>query len=72
MGTVHEGLYASMIIYRLILLRLNNVSDKSCRETHNEHYMFSNFSFENLAVCAVMWKTKIEADRTHMTIKHGA
>jgi hypothetical protein len=31
-----------MIISRWMLLRLRNVSDKSCRENQNTHFMFNN------------------------------
>ena len=33
------------IISRSFLLRLRNVSDKSCRENQNTHFMFNNFFF---------------------------
>ena len=39
-----------MIISRSVLLRMRNVSDKSCRENQNTHFVFSNFFFENRAV----------------------
>ena len=38
-----------MIISRSILLRIRNVSDKSCRQNQNTHFVFSNFC-RNLAV----------------------
>jgi len=28
---------------RSVLLRMRNVSDKSCRENQNTHFVFSNF-----------------------------
>jgi len=31
-----------MITFRGILLRMRNVSDKSCRENHNTHVIFGN------------------------------
>ena len=31
------------IISRSFLLRMRNVSDKSCREIKNTHFMFNNF-----------------------------
>ena len=31
------------IISRSVLLRMRNVSDKSCRENLNTHFVFSNF-----------------------------
>jgi len=42
MGTSHEGLCTFMIISRSVLLRMRNVSDKSCRENQNTHFMFRN------------------------------
>jgi len=36
-----------MIISRLILLRMRNISDKSCRENQNTHFVFSDF-FPNI------------------------
>jgi hypothetical protein len=41
-GTLHEDLCTFMIISRWILLRMRNVSDKSCTENQNTHFMFSN------------------------------
>ena len=34
-----------LIIYHSFLLRMRHVSDKSCRENQNVHFMFSNFFF---------------------------
>ena len=42
-GTFHEDLCAFMIISRWILLRMRIVSDKSCRETPNTHFIFIFF-----------------------------
>jgi hypothetical protein len=39
---VHEDLCTFMIISRRILLTVRNVSDKSCRENQNTHFMFNN------------------------------
>jgi hypothetical protein len=33
-----------LIISRSVLLRMRNVSDKSCRENQNTHFVFSNIS----------------------------
>jgi hypothetical protein len=41
---------------RRILVRMENVSDKSCRENKSTHFVFNNFFFENLAVYEIMWK----------------
>ena len=43
MGTLHEELCTFMIISRRILLRLRNVSDKSCGENPMTCFVFSNF-----------------------------
>jgi hypothetical protein len=50
--------------------RMRNVSDKSCKENENTHFMFSNiiFSFENRAVYEIMWKNFVERSRPQMTI----
>ena len=40
----------AMIIYRVVLLRMRNVSDKSCTDNQNTYFMFSNFFNENPAV----------------------
>ena len=45
-----------------------NVSDKSCREAQNTHFMFNSFFFfENRAVYEIMRKNKVELDRPQMT-----
>jgi len=49
-----------LIIYRSILLRMRNVSDKSCRENQNTYFMFSNFFFENCAIYGIMWKNIVQ------------
>ena len=40
-GTLLEDLCTFMPISRWILLRMRNVSDKSCRENQNTHFIFS-------------------------------
>ena len=40
-GTLNEDVFTFMIISRLILLTKRNVSDKSCRESENTHFMLS-------------------------------
>jgi len=34
---------------------MRNVSDKSCRENQNTHFVFRNFSSENRAFYETMW-----------------
>jgi len=43
MGTLLEDQYTFFIISHSVLLRIGNVSDKSCRETWNTHFIFNNF-----------------------------
>jgi len=49
---------------------MRNISDKSCRENQDTHFMFNNFFFslENRAVYGIMWKIIVEPDRPQMTI----
>ena len=35
---------------------MRNVSDNSCRENQNTHFVFSNFFFEKRTVYEIMWK----------------
>jgi hypothetical protein len=53
------------MISRSVLLRIRNVSDKSCTENENAHFTFNRFvSFsKNLAVNEKMWKNIVQADR---------
>jgi len=44
---------------------MRNVSDKSCRETQNTHFVINNFS---LALYEIMWKNMVESNRPQMTI----
>ena len=43
MGTSYEDQYAFLIASHSVLLRMRNVSDKSCRENQSTHFMFNNF-----------------------------
>jgi len=45
-----------VVMWRSFLLRTRNVSDKSCRENHNTHFMSNNCFPKNRAVHAIMWK----------------
>ena len=42
-GTLHEDPCTFLIISRSFLLIMRNVSDKSCGENHNKHFMFNTF-----------------------------
>jgi len=49
---------------------MRNISDKSCRENHKTHFVFSNFFSENRTVYEKMWKNIVERGRPQMTIRH--
>ena len=56
-GTLHEDQQTFSILSRSFLLRMKNISDKSCRETPNTHFTFNNFFFfENRAIYETMCK----------------
>ena len=38
----HEDQFICFIISRSVLLRMRNVSDRSCRENQNTHFVFSD------------------------------
>ena len=67
-GTLHEDVCTLMTISRRILLRMRNVSDRSCRENQNSHFIFNNFFSENLAVHEIMRKNCVEPRKQQMTI----
>jgi len=43
LGTLHEDLHIFFIISRSFLLRMKNISYKSCRENQDTHFVLSNF-----------------------------
>jgi hypothetical protein len=72
-GTFPEDQYTFLIISCSFLLRMRNVSQKSCRENQNTfcvQYLFS----ENRAVYQIMWKNIVERGRPQTTTwrKHTA
>jgi len=46
--TLHEDQCTFLIISRSFLLRMRNVSDKSCRENQNIHFMFNYIFFSKI------------------------
>jgi hypothetical protein len=71
--TLHEDLFTFMIIFCSVLLGMRNVSEKSCRENQETHFMFNKFFFpENRAVYEIMWQNIVQPDRPQMTILYGA
>ena len=67
MGTLQEDQYTFLIISHSVLLGMNNLSDKSCRENQNTHFMF-HISFFNHAVYEIMCKNIVEPGRLQMTV----
>jgi hypothetical protein len=53
MGTLHVDQYTFLIISGLIIFRMRNISDKSCRENQNIIYVIF---FENGAIYEITWK----------------
>jgi len=45
---VHGGLCTFMIISRGVFLRVRNISDKSCREHQNTHFVFNSFFYPKI------------------------
>jgi hypothetical protein len=61
--TSHEDVFTFMTICRLFLLRMRNISDKSCRENQNTHFVFSNFFPKNRAIYEIVSKNMMEPER---------
>ena len=66
-GTLHEDLCTFILVSQGILLRIRNVSDRSCTENQNTIFMLHNFS-ENCAIYEGMWKNMVPPDKPQMTI----
>jgi hypothetical protein len=58
--------YTFLIISRSVLLRMRNVSDKSCRENQNTHFMLNNV-FRKSTVYEIKWKNIVERGWLWMT-----
>ena len=43
-GAIYEDLYTFMIISRIFLVRMRNVTDNRCIENQNTHFLLNNFS----------------------------
>ena len=66
MCSLHESISTRMIS-RWILLKMRNVSDKSCRENQNTHFILNNF-FKKFAIYEIKWKNTAELAGPLMTI----
>ena len=47
-------IYIYIYIIRRLKVKMRNLSDKSCRENRNTHFMFNNFFFENIVPYEIM------------------
>jgi hypothetical protein len=66
---MQTDIYTFLIKSRSFLLRMRNVSDESCRENQNTHFVFSDFFYENRGVYEIMWNNLVERGRPQMTIR---
>jgi len=48
---------------------MRNVSNKSCRENQNKHFVFSNYFKENRSDYETMWKSIAERGKPQMTVR---
>ena len=54
----------TFFISRSVLVRMRNVSGKSCTENETINFLFSNFFFfKNGAIYEIMWKNVVEPER---------
>ena len=58
---LHEDQYTFTMVSRWILLRMGNISEKSCREIKT-YVLLSIIFFENHPVYEMMWRSAVEAD----------
>jgi hypothetical protein len=58
-----------MTLSRWILLTMRNVSNKSCRENYNTHFVFRKFFPENRAIYEIISKNLVEPERPQMAIQ---
>ena len=70
-GTLHEDVFTSIVMSRLIILRMRTASDKSCREYQNTFYGQQLF-YENSAVFLIMWNNMAQPEGPQKTIYYGA
>ena len=67
-GHIHKDVFTFMTTSRWILLRMRNVSNKSCRKNQNTCFMFSGFFPENRAV----WDNVEQYDADREIRQYGA
>ena len=69
---VIRSLHILLVISRKVLLGIRNVSDRSCRENRNIHFMFKNVYPKIVFFYELMWKNTVKPDGPQMTIKYDA
>jgi hypothetical protein len=67
-GTLHKDQYTLFIASHSVP-RLRNVTDKSCTENQNIHFVSVNLFYENLTVYEIMWENIAQPDRPQMTVR---
>jgi len=70
-GTLREVVRTFLKISCSVLLRMGNLSDKSCKNI-KKHSLGSKIIFENRVVYEIMWENFVQPGRLKMTIKYGA
>jgi hypothetical protein len=68
---LHEDQYKFLIISRSFFLTTRNVSDKSCRENQNTHFIFSNFFPKFCLLCNNVEKYCTAEQATHGNMAHA-
>ena len=69
--TLREERYMFLIISRSFLLKMKTMSDKSCRENQNMHFVFNIFFFFlffETRTFYEMWKQSVERGRPQKAI----
>ena len=67
-GTLHDEQYLFLITSRSFLLRMKNVSDRSCRENQTHIFCSITYYTENCAIYEIMWKNTVDPNRHWRTI----
>jgi hypothetical protein len=54
-GILHDNLSTFMMISGWIILKMRNISDKTCRGNQNTGFIFNDFFLENCVVYELKW-----------------
>jgi hypothetical protein len=68
-GTLHKERFTFMTIF-LWILRIRNISNKSCRENQSIQFMLNNLFCENPSVYEIMSEVLMKGEGPHVTIRH--